>query len=122
MRVRIHRFPASNCCNKKARIKSSCKQTKKLNVTSINQMVIRQGGKSHGAIKSDSHLSCKVANKCRNVREQVEVVEWNKRWSPPFPCMQSCELLVSVKENCDRKKKSQSFNTTCLSVSFFVLN
>ena len=48
MRVRIHRFPVSNCCNKKARIKSSRKQTKKLNVTSsINQMVIRQGGKSH---------------------------------------------------------------------------
>ena len=53
----------------------------------------------------DSHLSCKVADKCLNVREQAEVVEWNKRWSPPFPCMQSCELLVSVKENCDRKEK-----------------
>ena len=34
----------------------------------------------------DSHLTCKVANKCLNVPEQVEVVEWNKRWSPPFPC------------------------------------
>ena len=32
----------------------------------------------------DSHLTCKVANKCLN--ERVEVVEWNKRWSPPFPC------------------------------------
>ena len=34
----------------------------------------------------DSHLTCKVSNKCLNVRERVEVVEWNKRWSPPFPC------------------------------------
>ena len=34
----------------------------------------------------DSHLTCKVANKCLNVHEQVEVVELNKRWSPPFPC------------------------------------
>ena len=34
----------------------------------------------------DSHLTCKVANKCLNVRERVEVVEWNKKWSPPFPC------------------------------------
>ena len=34
----------------------------------------------------DSHLTCKVANKCLNVHEQVEVVEWNKQWSPPFPC------------------------------------
>ena len=34
----------------------------------------------------NSHLTCKVANKCLNVRERVEVVEWNRRWSPPFPC------------------------------------
>ena len=34
----------------------------------------------------DSHPTCKVANKCLNVRERVEVVEWNKKWSPPFPC------------------------------------
>ena len=28
-----------------------------------------------------------VANKFLNVREKVEVVEWNKkRWSPPFLC------------------------------------
>ena len=24
--------------------------------------------------------------KCLNVRERVEVVEWNKKWSSPFPC------------------------------------
>ena len=30
--------------------------------------------------------------KCRNVCEQAEVVEWNKRWSPPFPCCSvSCQ-------------------------------
>ena len=34
----------------------------------------------------DSHPTCNVANKCLNVLERVEVVEWNKRWSPPFPC------------------------------------
>ena len=33
-----------------------------------------------------SHLTCKVANKCLSVCERVEVVEWNKRWSSPFPC------------------------------------
>ena len=48
----------------------------------------------------DSHLTCKVANKCLDVRERVEVVEWNKRWSLPFPC----ESSVSVKENPDGKK------------------
>ena len=35
---------------------------------------------------SDSHLTCKVANKCLNVRQRVEVLERSKRWSPPFPC------------------------------------
>ena len=34
--------------------------------------------------------------------ERVEVVEWNKRWSP----LLSCESSVSVKENPDRKKES----------------
>ena len=34
----------------------------------------------------DSHLTCKVANKCLNVRERVEVVELNKRRPRPFPC------------------------------------
>ena len=34
----------------------------------------------------DSRFTCKVANRCVNVRERVEVIEWNKRWSPPFPC------------------------------------
>ena len=51
----------------------------------------------------DSHLTCKVANKCLNVRKRVEVVEWNKM--VPFLSLLSCELSVSVKENPDRKKK-----------------
>ena len=34
----------------------------------------------------DRHLTLKVANKCLNVRERVEVVEWNQRLSPPSPC------------------------------------
>ena len=54
----------------------------------------------------DSHLTCKVANKCLDVRERVEVVEWNKRWSLPFPC----ESSVSVKENPDGKKKFSFFH------------
>ena len=42
----------------------------------------------------DSHLTCKAANKCLHFRERVEVVEWNKRWSPPFPCCSvSCQCL-----------------------------
>ena len=32
-----------------------------------------------------SHLTCKIANKCVNVREMLKVVEWNKRWTRPFP-------------------------------------
>ena len=50
----------------------------------------------------DSHLTCKVANKCLNVRERVEVVEWEKM-VPSLPLL-SCELSVSVKENPDKKK------------------
>ena len=57
-------------------------------------MVIRLDGRSHQVAAwqtqelrlkiRDSHLKCKVAKKCLNVRERVEVVKWNKRWSPPF--------------------------------------
>ena len=52
----------------------------------------------------DGHLTCKVANKCVNVCEWVEVVEWNKKIVPSLPLL-SCELSVSMKENPDRKKK-----------------
>ena len=44
----------------------------------------------------------KLQNKCLNVREQVEVLEWNKKWSLS---LLSCESSMSVKENPDRKKK-----------------
>ena len=41
-----------------------------------------------------SHLTCKVAHKCLNVREWVEVVEWNRKRSPPFPCCPvNCQCL-----------------------------
>ena len=44
--------------------------------------------------KRDIHLTCKVVNKYLNVRERVEVVEWNKRWSPPFlRCPVNCQCL-----------------------------
>ena len=46
-----------------------------------------------------------LKHKCLNVRERVEVVEWNKM-APSLPLL-SCELSVSVKENPDRKKKQQ---------------
>ena len=44
----------------------------------------------------------KLQNKCLNVREQMEVLEWNKKWSLS---LLSCESSMSVKENPDRKKK-----------------
>ena len=62
----------------------------------------------------DSHLTCKVANKYLNVRERVEVAQWNKKWSP-HPLL-SCESSVSVKENPDRKKISKN-NTKASSTS-----
>ena len=47
MRARIHRFPVSNCCNKKLESNNHVSK-QKINVTSsINLMVIRYGGKSH---------------------------------------------------------------------------
>ena len=33
----------------------------------------------------DSDLTCKVASKCLDVRELVQIVESNKKWSPAFP-------------------------------------
>ena len=56
----------------------------------------------------DSHLTCKVANKCLNVHERVEAVERNKM--VPSLLLLSCELPVSVKENPDRKKKERYEN------------
>ena len=77
----------------------------------------------------DSHLTCKVANECLNVRERVEVVEWNKRWSPPFPCCpvsRQCpwkKILIEKK----RKKKKLSkrlwlFSNFAISLNFLSKN
>ena len=53
----------------------------------------------------DSHLTCKIAHKCLNVRERVEVVEWNRKKSPPFPyCPVSCQCPWK-KPLIEKKKK-----------------
>ena len=54
--------------------------------------------------KKKKNLTCEVAHKCLNVRQRVEVVEWNRKKVPSLPLL-SCELPVSVKETPDRKKK-----------------
>ena len=66
------------------------------NVKSLKQEPSIFSGKSHPvavwqtqALRlkiRDSHLTCKVTNKFLSARERVEVVEWNKRWSPLLPC------------------------------------
>ena len=61
----------------------------------------------------DSHLTCKVANKCLNVCEWVEVVGLNKRRSPPCPCCLVESSLV-VKKNLVEKKLS----LFCLQIQF----
>ena len=52
----------------------------------------------------DSHLTCKVVNKCLNVREWVEVVDWNKRWPPPFPCCPVSRQCLCKKTLIEKKK------------------
>ena len=48
MRVRIHRFPISNSCNKEKLESNHHLNKQTLSVTSpVNQMVIGYGGKSH---------------------------------------------------------------------------
>ena len=52
-------------------------------------MLVQYGGKSHReavwytqALRlkiHDSNLTCRVANKCQNIRGLVEMVEWNKK-------------------------------------------
>ena len=51
----------------------------------------------------DSYLTCKVANKCLNAHERVEVEEWGKMVSS-VPLL-SCESSVLVKVNPDSKEK-----------------
>ena len=60
----------------------------------------------------DSHLTCKVANKCLNVRGRVEVVEWNERWSPLFSC-------CPVNRQCLWKKTLIEKKTTVMSFTIF---
>ena len=54
----------------------------------------------------DSHLTCKVVNKCLNVCKWVEVAEWNKKMVPSLLLL-SRQLPVSVKEDPDSKKKNK---------------
>ena len=54
----------------------------------------------------DSHLASKVADKCLNVRERLEVAEWNKRCSPSFLC---CSVNRVREKKPDRKKTAVIF-------------
>ena len=57
-------------------------------------------------------LTCKVAHKCLNVREWVEVIEWNKKRSPPFPCCPvSCQC--PWKKTLIGKKKRKKYLSYC---------
>ena len=47
----------------------------------------------------DSHLTCKVANKCQDIREHMEVVERNEDVPLLYPAVLK---IVSV---CERKPK-----------------
>ena len=51
----------------------------------------------------DSHLSCKVANKCRNVLRGMKSI-------PSLP-LSSYELLVTVKGNLGRKKFTENLDS-----------
>ena len=50
----------------------------------------------------DIHLTCKVENKCLNVRERVEVIEWDKDGPLPSPI---ALWVVSVRERKPWQKK-----------------
>lgn len=80
-------------------------------------MVSLQGGKSPLNIRG-SNPTWKVANKCLNVRKQTEVVERDKRWSPPLSLL-SCESPVSMKENPNRKKFKATSGRRNKMISFF---
>ena len=61
---------------------------------------------SSSSLVNTSVLTCKFAQKCLNVCKRVEVVEWNRKMSPPFP---GSPLL---KESLDREKKTiNAFST-----------
>ena len=68
-------------------------------------------GKSFIKFSCGEHLTCKIANRCLNVRKRVEVVEWNKSWSPPFPCCpvnRQCLWKKTLIEKKIKQKKEQT--------------
>ena len=63
----------------------------------------------------------KLQNKCLNVRERVEVVEWNRTWSPPFPCCpvsRQCpwKKILIEKKTWAKLKKSLKNTLNCCKV------
>ena len=65
-----------------------------------------------------SHLASKVANKCLNVSEQVEVVDRNKQWSPPLSCCPVNRQCLWKKTLIVKKKKLWIYLTHCSSLLF----
>ena len=66
-------------------------------------------------------ISCaKLQNKCLNVCERVEVVEWNKRLSPPFLCCPVSHQYPWKKTLLEKKSKNNSVNKifTCKRILF----
>ena len=47
----------------------------------------------------------KIANKCLNVRERAEMVERNKKWSPPFLCRAVNRQYLWKKALIEKRKK-----------------
>ena len=67
----------------------------------------------------DSHLTCKVSNKCLNVRKRMEVVKWNKKRSPNFPCCPvSCQC--PWKKTLIRKYTNLDYVSSKLSLTYRV--
>ena len=66
----------------------------------------------------DSHLIRKLilyANKCLNVREQEEVVEWEKRYSPlPFSAILWVARSVRERKPIVNSKNPSVVNTICI--------
>ena len=48
---------------------------------------------------------------CVNIHERVEVVEWNKRWSPPFPFGPVSRQYPSKKTLIEKKNQSKTITT-----------
>ena len=92
--IKSHDSPISWCCESNAKLNHYISTTAMLMNTKTGRVVTCHEGLL--PIKLYDPVwrawSCKIlwqtknANKCLNVRERVEVVKWNKRWSPPFPC------------------------------------